>query len=180
MLQELLSKKEGGSSLAPNPSATSDGCQYWSNKTRRIKKLQFGIVNPNELRESSVTQAITINNRRIPDGIHRYKTVINGERVYGGANDPRLGNLDDKNNPGFFGHINLAKPVYHPGFFNVMLKVLRCICFYCCRLRMDESEFKFQKTRAIRYVRDRWSCLYVIINNSSIICMLTFLNAHYI
>jgi hypothetical protein len=40
---------------------------------RRIKKLQFGIVNPEELRQYSVTQAITVNGRKIPAGVTRYE-----------------------------------------------------------------------------------------------------------
>jgi hypothetical protein len=37
--------------------------------------------------------------------------VIDGQPVYGGANDPRLGSIHDKSDPGYFGHLELAKPV---------------------------------------------------------------------
>lgn len=119
-------------------------------RLRRVKKLQFGIVNPHELRQYSVTQAMTINGRPIPAGVTRYETQVHGQPVYGGANDPRLGNLHDKSDPGYFGHLELAKAVYHQGFFNPMLKALRCICFHCSRLVMQEDEFKFQKCKTIR------------------------------
>ena len=79
----------------------------------------------------------------------RYETQVNGQPVYGGANDPRLGNLHDKSDPGYFGHLELARPVYHQGFFQIILKTLRCICFHCSRIRMSEDEFKFKKCRAI-------------------------------
>jgi DNA-directed RNA polymerase II subunit RPB1 len=153
-------------SAARAAGATSVGMQsenfgYSSARLRRVKKLQFGIVNPNELRQYSVTQAITVNSKKIPAGITRYETQINGQPVYGGANDPRLGSIHDKSDPGYFGHIDLAKPVYHQGFFNVMLKVLRCVCYHCSRLRMDETEFKFQKARAIRYVVAALARLYL-------------------
>lgn len=36
--------------------------------------------------------------------------------------------------PGHFGHIELAKPVFHVGFLTKTLKVLRCVCFYCSKL----------------------------------------------
>eukprot|EP00523_Entomoneis_sp_CCMP467_P002521 CAMPEP_0168762276 /NCGR_PEP_ID=MMETSP0724-20121128/23756_1 /TAXON_ID=265536 /ORGANISM="Amphiprora sp., Strain CCMP467" /LENGTH=128 /DNA_ID=CAMNT_0008811427 /DNA_START=165 /DNA_END=551 /DNA_ORIENTATION=- len=88
----------------------SENFGYSSVRLRRIKKLQFGIINPNELRQASVTQAITINGRKVPAGVTRYETQVNGQPVYGGANDPRLGNLHDKSDPGYFGHIELAKP----------------------------------------------------------------------
>ena len=42
-------------------------------RLRRIKKLQFGIINPDELRQYSVTQAITVNGRKIPAGVTRYE-----------------------------------------------------------------------------------------------------------
>lgn len=118
-------------------------------RLRRVKKLQFGIVNPHELRQFSVTQALTVNSRKIPAGITRYETQIGGQPVYGGANDPRMGDLHDKSDPGHFGHIDLAKPVYHQGFFNVMLKSLRCVCYHCSKIVMDEAEFKFQQARKI-------------------------------
>ncbi|MFN9983843.1 MAG: hypothetical protein ACK53Y_28210, partial [bacterium] len=35
-----------------------------------------------------------------------------------------------------------------------MLKVLRCVCYHCSRLRMDETQFKFQKARAV-HIRKR-------------------------
>jgi DNA-directed RNA polymerase II subunit RPB1 len=120
-------------------------------------------------RQYSVTQAITVNGRKVPPGVTRYETTVNGQAVYGGANDPRLGSLHDKSDPGYFGHLDLAKPVYHQGFFTVTLKILRCICFHCSRLRMLPDEFKFKKNLTItnrkrridafhELLRDKKSC----------------------
>lgn len=36
--------------------------------------------------------------------------------------------------PGHFGHIDLAKPVFHVGFVTKTIKILRCVCFYCSKL----------------------------------------------
>lgn len=36
--------------------------------------------------------------------------------------------------PGHFGHIDLAKPVFHIGFITKTIKILRCVCFYCSKL----------------------------------------------
>jgi DNA-directed RNA polymerase II subunit RPB1 len=44
--------------------------------------------------------------------------------------------------PGHFGHIELAKPVFHVGFFNKTLRVLRCVCFYCSKLLVDKHDPK--------------------------------------
>ena len=51
-------------------------------------------------RQYSVTQALTVNNRKIPAGITRYETTINGQPVYGGANDPRMGDIHSTSDPG--------------------------------------------------------------------------------
>lgn len=106
-------------------------------------------------RQYSVTQALTVNGKKIPAGITRYETQVNGQPVYGGANDPRMGDLHEKSDPGHFGHIELARAVYHQGFFNPMLKCLRCVCYHCSRLVMDEEEFKFQRIVKRLYPTDR-------------------------
>lgn len=39
--------------------------------------------------------------------------------------------------PGHFGHIELAKPVFHVGFISKIMKVMRCVCFFCSKLLVD-------------------------------------------
>ena len=78
------------------------------------------------------------------------QTYVAGQPVYGGVNDPRLGDLHDKSCPGYFGHIELARPVYHQGFIDVTLKALRCVCFHCSRLKMEDTEYKFQMARKLK------------------------------
>ncbi|KAF8455247.1 Rpa190 RNA polymerase I subunit A190 [Kalaharituber pfeilii] len=70
----------------------------------------------------------------------------------GGLYDPALGanrdlgiscatcNLDYKFCPGHMGHIALPVPVYHPIFFDQMLRLLRSTCLYCFHLRMAKPE----------------------------------------
>eukprot|EP00526_Cylindrotheca_closterium_P003203 CAMPEP_0113639728 /NCGR_PEP_ID=MMETSP0017_2-20120614/20848_1 /TAXON_ID=2856 /ORGANISM="Cylindrotheca closterium" /LENGTH=1628 /DNA_ID=CAMNT_0000550969 /DNA_START=136 /DNA_END=5019 /DNA_ORIENTATION=+ /assembly_acc=CAM_ASM_000147 len=150
--------------------ATSLGMQsenfgYSRVRLRRIKKLQFGVVNPNELRQYSVTQAITVNGRKIPAGVTRYETQVQGQPVYGGANDPRLGNLHDKSDPGYFGHLELARPVYHQGFIDIVMKSMRCICYHCGRIRMDSDEFKFQKCASISKRARRLEAFHNLLRN---------------
>ena len=43
--------------------------------------------------------------------------------------------------PGHFGHIELAKPVYHIGFLTKTIKLLRCVCFYCSKMLIDPVSF---------------------------------------
>lgn len=52
--------------------------------------------------------------------------------------------------PGHFGHIELAKRVYHAGLLTYLSKILKTICFNCSRLLIardkNSSEYKFLVT----------------------------------
>jgi hypothetical protein len=40
--------------------------------------------------------------------------------------------------PGHFGHLVLAKPIFHIGFMLTVLAVLRCVCISCSRLLANQ------------------------------------------
>ena len=119
-------------------------------------------------RQGSVTQKATINGQEIRAGITKYERYQNGRAVYGGVNDPRMGTFGfntrcktcdctytgsgSKVNdcPGHFGHIELASPVYHIGFLDDVIKILRCVCYHCSRLLVDKSDYKCKRVLAIR------------------------------
>ncbi|CAN0004316.1 unnamed protein product, partial [Choristocarpus tenellus] len=44
----------------------------------------------------------------------------------------------------------LARPVFHVGFLDVVLKVLRSVCFHCSRLRLDKSDVKYRRAMQIK------------------------------
>ncbi len=84
----------------------------------------------------------------VPEGIRYPYTMEGGRPKIGGLMDPRQGVVDRSskcqtcagnmtNCPGHFGHIELAKPVYHIGYLTKIIKVLRCVCFYCSKLLID-------------------------------------------
>lgn len=52
--------------------------------------------------------------------------------------------------PGHFGHIELARAVYHCGFVDEVLKILRCVCFHCSRLLLDENDPKHKNALKIK------------------------------
>lgn len=120
-------------------------------------------ITTTQQRQSSVTQAITVNGRKVPAGVTRYETQVNGQPVYGGPCDPRLGNLHDKSDPGYFGHLDLAKPVYHQGFFTVTLKCLRCVCYHCGRFRCLPDDVKFKKAIAIAHRKKRLDAIHELL-----------------
>ena len=85
--------------------------------SKSIKRVQFGILSPEEIWRMSVTEG----------GIKHPEIYEGGKPKLGGLMDPRqgvavgsakcqtcAGNL--KQCPGHFGHIDFAKPVFHIGF----------------------------------------------------------------
>lgn len=111
-------------------------------------------------RKGSVTQKFRLPNstEEIRPGITKYERYTSGNMpVYGGVNDPRMGSLNQDircktcdctfagngskmdDCPGHFGHIELVTPVYHCGFIEEVVKVLRCVCYHCSRVLLDEK-----------------------------------------
>jgi DNA-directed RNA polymerase II subunit RPB1 len=100
-----------------------------------VKRVQFGILSSDEIRRMSVTEG----------GIIYPEIYEGGKPKLGGLMDPRQGVIDRLKTcitcngninecPGHFGHIDLAKPVYHIGFILKTMKILRCVCFFCSKL----------------------------------------------
>lgn len=107
---------------------------------REPKCVQFGILNPDEIRQMSVTEG----------GIQYAEIYENGNPKEGGLMDPRQGVIDRTSRCktcggnlteccGHFGHLELAKPVYHVGFIRQTIRVLRCVCFYCSKLLVSPT-----------------------------------------
>ncbi|KAJ3220525.1 DNA-directed RNA polymerase II subunit rpb1 [Clydaea vesicula] len=116
---------------------------------RRVNNVQFGILSPEETKAMSVVK------------IEYFETMENEKYKEGGLLDPRMGTIDRNFKcqtcgenmtecPGHFGHIELAKPVFHPGFMVKIKKILECICFYCSKLKVDDSNEKFARTKNIK------------------------------
>ncbi len=104
-----------------------------------IKELQFSVSSPEEIKRKSVVHVT------VP---LLYDT--NGEPVINGLFDPRLGvldlgkkcptdELDNRFSPGYFGHIVLARPVFHIQFLPIVQKILKCICIRCSKLLIDKN-----------------------------------------
>ena len=113
---------------------------------RNVRRVQFGILSPEEIRRMSVTEG----------GIRFPEVYEGGRPKLGGLMDPRQGVVDRASRcqtcagnmtecPGHFGHIDLAKPVFHPGFLTKTIKVLRCVCFYCSKLKVSPTNPKIKE-----------------------------------
>lgn len=72
--------------------------------------------------------------------------------------------------PGHFGHIELAKPVFHVGFITKIMKVLRCVCFFCSKLLVDSVSMHYLHHIRLFYfiVHDKYSftSVFVLFQNN--------------
>ncbi|CAK4641827.1 unnamed protein product, partial [Aphanomyces euteiches] len=133
----------------------------------------------------SVTKQIKVNDRIIPDGITRPETFINGQPVIGGIGDPRMGTCDFRTRcktcdctysgsgakvndcPGHFGHIELARPMFHVGFIKVCKQILSCICFHCSKVLSDDRDHRFRAAMRQKNGQRRLKMVYEICKNTS-------------
>ncbi len=107
----------------------------------KIIGLQFSLLSPEEIRRGSVAE------------ITSKEAYINNKPVINGLFDPRMGvlepgyvcptdGLDYMQTPGYFGHIELARPVFYIQHFNTIKKILRCVCFKCSKLLISKQKYK--------------------------------------
>ena len=99
--------------------------------------------------------------------IETSETYEKGRPKRGGLSDPRMGTMDrgavcetdgcdSVQTPGYFGHLELAKPVYHHGFINVVLRILRCVGYSSSQLLLHKDEDpKFAQLMRIKNPKNR-------------------------
>jgi DNA-directed RNA polymerase II subunit RPB1 len=120
-------------------------------RLRKVQSLQFSVVSPDEMREMSVTQEIRLNGKLIPAGVTKAETYNQGRPVIGGLKDPRLKDINGKGtideSSGYFGHIELARPMFHVGFLETTLKCLRSVCFHCGLCLTDARNSRFKQSQ---------------------------------
>lgn len=109
---------------------------YSAAPIRKVKEVQFGILSPEEIVRaiSPFISCIGIINRPISQKAYSVAKIEHPEVMdeathkpkLGGLMDPRMGTIDRNFKcqtcgegmsecPGHFGHIELARPVFHPG-----------------------------------------------------------------
>jgi len=119
----------------------SSNAQNMQKISSKIIGIQFSILSPEEIRKGSVAE------------ITSRDTYINNKPVINGLFDPRMGvlepglicptdGLDYMKSPGYFGHIELAKPVFYIQYLSTIQKILRCVCFKCSKLLVSKEEYK--------------------------------------
>ena len=109
---------------------------------KKIEKINFGLMSPDDIRAMSVVTVET------PD---TYED--DGFPIDKGLMDLRLGVIDPSlicrtcgfrggECQGHFGSIELARPVIHIGFGDVIHKILRATCNECGRILLDQEKIE--------------------------------------
>lgn len=117
-----------------------------------VRGIQFCIMSPEEIQQRSVAEILST------------ETYIGTEPVKNGLFDSRMGVIDNnkicstcgqKNTfcPNHFGHVMLAKPVFYIQFFEYVRKVLRCVCWRCSKLMLDENSPEVQAILSKKHSR---------------------------
>ena len=128
----------------------------------KIIGVQFSMLSPEEIRKNSVVEVKTRN------------TFISSKPVVGGLFDPRMGVLDPGlicptdghnylMNPGYFGHIELVKPVFFIQHVKEIMKVCRCVCFKCSKLLIEKRKHMHLMNKNSE---DRWDAVVKLISGN--------------
>jgi DNA-directed RNA polymerase II subunit RPB1 len=121
--------------------------------TSKIIGIQFSVLSPEEIRKNSVVE------------ITSRDTYINNKPQPGGLFDPRMGVLEPGyicptdgytyiDSPGYFGHIELGRPVFFIQHIKEIMKVCKSICLKCSKLLLNKDRHK----HILEYSEsERWS-----------------------
>ena len=120
-----------------------------------ISAVEFGVFSPEEIKRFSVCS------------VTESSMYCSSLPATNSSVDFRMGSVDRRVKcgsckrsvitcPGHFGSINLNFPVLHPGFIDMALKILRCICFFCSEITLTDKD-----KRVLRKNKDRKSRLAV-------------------
>ena len=121
---------------------------------KKVKSIQFSILSPDEIKRYSVANILSD------------ATFENDLPKRGGLMDSRLGAIEKDffcstdmcsyiECPGYFGHLELQKPVFHEGFMDFVLLVIRCIDHTSSKLVVNQNSQKVKNVMKIRNPRQR-------------------------
>lgn len=147
------------------PSLSTTGVCSALKGDHSIGSLQFSILSADMIRKLSVMR-----DGLTPTGITEPTTFENNAPKRNGLCDLRMGTTEKQFQcetclanmiecPGHSGHIELATACYHPGFMRHIKHILNCVCFYCSRLLLSESNAKYARLSERRPHENRYQRL---------------------
>ncbi|MBD3309683.1 DNA-directed RNA polymerase subunit A' [Candidatus Woesearchaeota archaeon] len=122
--------------------------------SKKVRSLVFGVLSPKIIKKMASAKIVT------PELYDK-----EGYPVDGGLMDIRLGVIDPglkckscgsklKECPGHFGYVELARPIVHVKFINVILNLLRCTCRECGRVLIPKNRFEKYKSQLDRVEKE--------------------------
>jgi len=110
--------------------------------SKKVHSIVFGVLSPKMIRKMAVCKVVT------PELYDK-----EGYPVDGGLMDVRMGVIDPglvcrtdgrklKECPGYFGYIELARPIIHINFVNLVLTLLKCTCKECGRVLIPKNKIE--------------------------------------
>ncbi len=126
---------------------------------KKVKALRFNLVSPDLIKKLSVAKIVT------PELYD-----VDGFPVDGGLMDLRLGAIDPgvrcrtdgatmKECPGYFGSIELARPIIHIKYIPLIELFLRSFCHNCGKLMLsDEKQAQYSPVDRAKKARDKKAC----------------------
>jgi DNA-directed RNA polymerase II subunit RPB1 len=126
------------------------------NNSSRIIGIQFSILSPEEIRKNSVVEVTSRD------------TYVNNKPVIGGLFDPRMGVLESGlicptdgltyiESPGYFGHIEMARPVFFIQHLKEIMKICKCVCYKCSKLLINKENHAHIRDYSSE---ERWKYVY--------------------
>ena len=104
----------------------------------KIIGIQFSIFSPEEIRKYSVVE------------VTNKETYVGMKPKIGGLFDPRMGvsepgmicptdGMNYIDSPGYFGHVNLSRPVFYIQYIDTIINILKCVCHRCGKLLISKT-----------------------------------------
>lgn len=137
-----------------------------------IDHVDFGLMSPEEIRKISVTKIVTADT---------YDE--DGYPIERGLMDMRLGVVDpglrcrtcgarSGDCPGHFGHVELARPVIHVGYVDVIYNCLRATCRKCGRILLPDAkldEYRRQIASMMKAERKWWEVADAVVRSATLV-----------
>ncbi len=143
----------------------------YNEKTSSIDRIDFTVLGNHEIKKMSVLGKDT-------PGLVVPDLYDNTEPKKGGLIDQRLGvtsnelecstcGLSTNYCVGHFGHMDLAEPVFHMGFYDYVISILRCVCIRCSKLLVYKNEQEIMELLKAKSGKNRLNEIKNLVKNVS-------------